>query len=361
MVHYQDTILNKVDQDRIFKFIDQNLQNRLRNIFGNKSIAVWGSQGGPGNRSRFEKMKPGDDVMIVEGDNIKLLGKIADITKNIDLSNELWKSLGEAQSDPWELIYFIANPLEINLPFSEFKKLFDYSENWSLRGLTNVSDEKLEFFYNQYDDLYSILQRLKEGEKIEKRKEDVEETVAEDVIADSEEELEDEKVVTDHVRMQWKLLQLGLKAGGKVWIPRNDQTKIRNQYDYNDFENEFASGIDTPGKYVENIDVVWKEEFRIDAAFEVENSTSIYSGLLRFSDLKIVAPNSTYPLFIVAPQSKKNRVYEQVIRPTFKKMDFDRKVRFLSYEAVDEVDKFFEKSSTGLNAEMLFGKSENLS
>ena len=42
-------------------------------------------------------------------------------------------------------------------------------------------------------------------------------------------------------------------------------------------------GLDTQVKYVENIDVVWKEEFRIDAAFEIENSTSIYSGLLRFA------------------------------------------------------------------------------
>ena len=48
---------------------------------------------------------------------------------------------------------------------------------------------------------------------------------------------------------------------------------------------------------------MWKEEFRIDAAFEIENSTSIYSGLLRFADLNIVAPNTTYPMFIVAPRS----------------------------------------------------------
>src|SRR4029077_4067983 len=49
-------------------------------------------------------------------------------------------------------------------------------------------------------------------------------------------------------------------------------------------------------------DVVWKEEFRIDAAFEIENSTSIYSGLLRFADLTMVAPNTIYPLFIVSPR-----------------------------------------------------------
>jgi hypothetical protein len=50
-------------------------------------------------------------------------------------------------------------------------------------------------------------------------------------------------------------------------------------------------------------DVVWKEEFRIDAAFEIENSTSIYSGLLRFADLTMVAPNTIYPLFIGKPKA----------------------------------------------------------
>ena len=105
---------------------------------------------------------------------------------------------------------------------------------------------------------------------------------------------------------------------------------------------------------------MWKEEFRIDAAFEVENTTSIYSGLLRFSDLKIIAPNSIYPLFVVAPLSKRNRLIEQIKRPTFRKLEFDRKVRYLSFEAVNEIDRFFEGSSSGLNIDLLVGKSEEV-
>src|SRR5262249_24527045 len=45
-----------------------------------------------------------------------------------------------------------------------------------------------------------------------------------------------------------------------------------------------------------------------DAAFEIENSTSIYSALLRFADLTMVAPNTLYPMFIVAPSDRHNRV-----------------------------------------------------
>ena len=89
--------------------------------------------------------------------------------------------------------------------------------------------------------------------------------------------------------MQWKLISLGLKSGAKVWAPRGDQARITGQFAFNKFEQTFTAGLDAQTKYVENIDVVWKEAFRIDAAFEVENTTSIYSGLLRFADLAQVS------------------------------------------------------------------------
>jgi hypothetical protein len=210
--------------------------------------------------------------------------------------------------------------------------------------------------------LYSILIRIKNGDTIEEKSnkiyKDKEEINPYDSVKEDIEDLLDQEKLSEHVTMQWKLIRLGLKTGAKVWIPKNDQSKIIKQFNYNEFENIFASGADVPAKFVENIDVIWKEEFRIDAAFEIENTTSIYSGLLRFSDLKIIAPNSNYPLFIVAPLNKKNRVFEQIKRPTFTKIDFDKKVRYLSYEVLNDIDKFFENNSGGLNIELITNKSE---
>ena len=57
MVHYKDTIINKVEQNRISKYIDFNLQSKLRNIFSNKNISIWGSRDSKANRSHYEKMK----------------------------------------------------------------------------------------------------------------------------------------------------------------------------------------------------------------------------------------------------------------------------------------------------------------
>lgn len=358
IIHYQDTIINKVAQERIFRFVDQNLKNSLRRIFQNKPIYVWGSRNTPANRAKFNRMVVGDNILIVERDTVKLLGYIAAKTINQELSRELWRNIRGNTEEGWDLIYFIANPLEINIPFLEINSLFDYEPKYRLHGFTMLSQAKLKEFYRQYDSLYSILQRIKLGEKIVGLEQDIlpEEpsTVAEDSLPQYGNE------VSVHVEMQWKLLNLGKKAGSKVWVPKSDQRKIINIYGYSDFEEEFATGIDIQAKYVENIDVVWKEEFKIDAAFEIEHTTGIYSGLLRFSDLNIVAPNSLYPLFIVAPVSQRNRLKEQLDRPTFRKMDFGKKVRYLSYETVDEIDKFFENANSGLSAELLYGKSEVL-
>ena len=364
MVHYQDTIKNKVDQEQIFRHIGRDLQNTLKNLFGSKPIAVWGSEDKPGNRARFSRMVPGDDILIVEGATIKLLGKIAAATINAELSQELWQNLRVGNFRVWSLIYFIANPIEIDLPFTEVNRLFRYEENYRPQGFTSVSANKLEEFYEKYDDLYSILQRIKEGKTYEQRPQHELLQVAEEVLvplqADNVEEILKDKELTDHIKIQWKLIHLGLKTGSKVWVPRNDQQKIRQEYQFGDFETSFSAGIDMPAKYVENIDVVWKEEFRIDAAFEVEHTTAIYSGLLRFADLKVIAPNINYPLFIVAPTTKKNRVIEQMKRPAFKKLGLDKEVRYLSYEAVEEIDRFFDNSSSGLSVELIIGKSENI-
>lgn len=166
MVHYQDTIKNKVPLTRIAKFISRELHAKLTSIFGNSPIAVWGSQDGQRNRSNFEGMSAGDDVLIVEGASVKLIGKIAAKVDSQELSRELWQTITDHGDTTWKLIYFIANPRELNLSFTKFCELFGYATTYRLRGFTTVSAEKVEQFYSQYDDLYSVLVRLQQGQPV---------------------------------------------------------------------------------------------------------------------------------------------------------------------------------------------------
>jgi hypothetical protein len=309
-------------------------------------------------------MSEGDDLLIVEGSTIKFLGKVALKTVNAALSRELWHNFNPASTAGWDLIYFIANPVEMDVPFREFCQLFGYVDNYRLRGFTSVSTERLERFYDRYDDLYSILTRIGSGEVVLERSALLATAAATGIAGELETEAvaagPQSPLASDHVRMQWKLASLGIKAGEKVWVPNADKARLQSTYDFTEVEQEFAAGIDLPRNYFENIDVVWKEEFRIGAAFEIENSTSIYSGLLRFADLSIVAPNTSYPMFIVAPSARRNSVREQLMRPSFQRLALRDRVKFLPYETVDDIERFFETSSSGMSVSIMHARAETL-
>ncbi|MGH9552013.1 MAG: hypothetical protein ACRD3W_21685 [Terriglobales bacterium] len=368
MVHYEDTIKTRVPISRVAKFLSQDARSRLDQIFGGRPMAVWGSAGGRANRAKFDRMQQGDEILIVEGNRIKLIGHIALKLEDADISRELWKPLRGNVSATWELVYFIANPRELDVPFVEFNRLFEYSDEFRLRGLTTVAENRLERFYARFDDLYSVLVRIKSGEPVATKPALTGTQATEPSPAPPTLELESDDVdeliaspeVSDHAKMQWKLARLGLKAGERVWIPTGDQTRLRKLFDFDQCDREFAAGIDLPHSYVENIDVVWKQEFRIDAAYEVENSTAIYSGLLRFADLTTLAPNTIYPMFIVAQAARKGQVRDQLRRPAFRQLKLSDKVRFLSYETVDEIDGFFSGATSGLNVDLVSGKAEVL-
>jgi hypothetical protein len=371
MIHYEQTIHNGVSLERIGRYLPDPLRARLRDLFGSRPIAVWGSRDTPANRGRFNAMQERDNILIVEGPTVKLMGLVAAKLVSPELSRELWQDVrGHAPAEGWDLIYFIANPREIDLPFARFCGLIGWQENLQLRGFMRVGDAARDAFYARYESLYDVLIRLRNGVPIEARRPEQAELLrhevrAEDVAVElTQEDVEavlDTNVLTDHVRMQWTLTKLGIKAGMRVWVPRGDQTRIRRWYtEFNDFEPRFSAGIDLDARFFENIDVVWKEQFRIDAAFEVENSTAIYSGLLRFADLNIVAPNTAYPLFVVAPKERREEVRTQLCRPVFQQLKMHSKVKFLPYEAIDDVDRLFANVPKGMNIDILEGKAEKL-
>src|SRR5688500_5307618 len=113
MSHYEDTIKNRVTLDRVRPYLSANEIARLSDLFGDRRIAVWGSRHGSSSRATFERMSPADDLLIVEGESIRFIGKIALKIISPRLSRELWRQHKPADVEGWDLIYFIANPLEL--------------------------------------------------------------------------------------------------------------------------------------------------------------------------------------------------------------------------------------------------------
>ena len=133
-----------------------------------------------------------------------------------------------------------------------------------------------------------------------------------------------EKAPTEHTEIQWLLLKLGVDMGFDVWVAKNDRGRSFKS-------NKFASlqrlkeelplqFDDATNSTIELIDVLWLNRNAIVAAFEIESTTSIYSGLLRMADLVAMQPNINIPLYLVAPEERRTKVMTEVNRPTFSRL-----------------------------------------
>ncbi|MDQ5822780.1 MAG: hypothetical protein M3441_01035 [Chloroflexota bacterium] len=141
-----------------------------------------------------------------------------------------------------------------------------------------------------------------------------------------------------HTHVQWMLARIGQRLGLKVWIAENDRNR---QYKGQKLGEMSIKALPSLGLGSESqqtirlIDVVWVRGVnQIVAAFEVEHTTSIFSGLLRMADLVALYPNLSFPLYIVAPQSRMEQVRRQLLRPTFQQLDLRERCWFFSDEAL---------------------------
>src|SRR5712692_895071 len=128
----------------------------------------------------------------------------------------------------------------------------------------------------------------------------------------------------DHEEVQRLLLKLGSDMGLDVWVARNDrgrQLKGPRFAELPKLKVELPLQFDeATNRTIELIDVLWLKGNAIVAAFEIESTTSIYSGLLRMADLIAMQPNLNIPLYLVAPDERRHKVIDEVNRPTFRRL-----------------------------------------
>jgi hypothetical protein len=158
----------------------------------------------------------------------------------------------------------------------------------------------------------------------------------------------------DHTHLQWLLAKVGRQLGCRVWIAANDQRRR--------WGGEQLGSLSVPAlpplglspdsqRIVSLIDVVWLTGVnQVAAAFEVEHTTSVYSGLLRMADLATLSPNLSFPLYVVAPASRLPRVRRELMRPAFRALALDRRCRFFSSQALLKALPSLARWATGPDA-----------
>ena len=115
---------------------------------------------------------------------------------------------------------------------------------------------------------------------------------------------EPESETRESIRMQSLIAQIGHRMGMSIWIPRSDRERVLREWkdpEARTLDRLPLSYDDTTLRTIEQIDVLWLRNRSIIRAFEVEHTTSIYSGILRMADLLALQPNMDINLHIVAP------------------------------------------------------------
>lgn len=140
-----------------------------------------------------------------------------------------------------------------------------------------------------------------------------------------------------HSQIQTLLGAIGFQKNNDIWIPLNDRSKL-------DWEltKQFGFRDTLPSLYpivkqiISEIDVIWvkRGSNEIRSLFEIEHTTPIYSGLLRFNDLLLQESRSN-PIFnIVSNEANKSRFMRQIQRPTFQASGLNELCTFLDYSSV---------------------------
>ncbi len=149
----------------------------------------------------------------------------------------------------------------------------------------------------------------------------------------------------DSIKIQALLAQIGERMNLKIWLPRNDRQRVLDVWKPKSscLLDSLPLNYDNATlKTIENIDVLWVRGRSIVRAFEVEHTTSIYSGILRMADLMALQPNLNISAHIVAPTERRGKVMEEISRPVFallEKGPLSASCTFISYESVTELSK----------------------
>lgn len=149
--------------------------------------------------------------------------------------------------------------------------------------------------------------------------------------------------IRESFQIQALIARIGATLGYTIWLPRNDRGRVLSVWSdgKNQLIDKLPLGYDaTTTRTVEQIDVLWMQKRSIVRAFEVEHTTSIYSGLLRMADLVALQPNINVKLHIVAPIEKREKVLQEIRRPVFSLLEgraLAEMCSYLSYESITAI------------------------
>ncbi len=185
----------------------------------------------------------------------------------------------------------------------------------------------------------------KKQDTVQKTGEKVSVVVPSAVDAEEERKGTSSDEIRESMQIQALLADIGSRMGLSIWLPRSDRARVLKAWKAKKgtLLDDLPLGYDAPTmKTIEQIDVLWLKKRSILRAFEVEHTTSIYSGILRMADLVALQPNINIKLHIVAPDTKRDKVFQEIQRPVFSLLEGRALADICTFLSYDSIKKLVE-------------------
>ncbi|BBB66848.1 hypothetical protein UNDYM_2595 [Undibacterium sp. YM2] len=149
--------------------------------------------------------------------------------------------------------------------------------------------------------------------------------------------VEEHKEESEHTQVQHMLIKIGQALKYQVFVARNDRHRSCHGEAFSQLTIEQLPPLEVPSEVLDTIsliDVLWidPKTSKIACAFEVERSTSIYSGILRMKDLARSIPSDNCHYYLVAPNKRQHEVMAQISRPAFRGDSADLSLGYLPFD-----------------------------
>jgi type II restriction enzyme len=131
---------------------------------------------------------------------------------------------------------------------------------------------------------------------------------------------------------------IGHFKGYDVFVPESDVGRLDWSLTQRfPLRQAIPAGFERVRAILAEIDVVWVASGKntVEGLYEIEHSTPVYSGLLRFNDVLLTDPKVSR-FSIVSNDTRRDLFSRQLFRPTFRKSGLAELCSFLEYANVLE-------------------------
>ena len=319
LIPVEESWLEKFE-NTVIEPIDINESNAPENFDGYEQVRIWGTTDEGNKRTHFEEMEQGDPVFFYNEGEIFALARVDETYESEELGELIWNSPSS------RFIFTLTDYAEVEIPVHEINDLLGYSKNNVIMGFNRPSDEAISNLLKQFNSVEEAFQYYAPNGTTG--------TATDDSSG------EEDGQTREHVEIQWHLIQLGLDQGYDVYVAKDECDEKYNGERLGEgcIDNLNLTGFSAATiNIIEYVDVIWLDDEFIVEMFEVEHTTSVYSGILRMTDFVVKVPNLAVSMNIIAPDNKEDKVRRVMNRPSIQTVLSESEFSTLSYHSYEKV------------------------